>query len=176
MRRRKKYRDNSVRPDLIGEHRYGDAGQVVFFVVFVLVWAGDSFFLRLSVFLNEIVPLYIRLLPAAWLLVCSAYLAMESKRIIFGEHRDPPVVVNKKIYAKIRHPMYLSELLLYLSFIFLSLSVAAIIVWLTGAIFIYFLCRHEEKLLLEYFGESYREYMKETPMWIPHCLHKKKKG
>ncbi|MDZ7796780.1 MAG: isoprenylcysteine carboxylmethyltransferase family protein [Candidatus Marinimicrobia bacterium] len=174
MGRRKKHRDNSGRPDLIGEHRYGDAGQLIFFAVFMMVWAGDSFFLRLSVFLNEIIPLYIRLLPAAWLLVCSAYLAMESKRIIFREHRDPPVVVNKEIYAKIRHPMYLSELLLYLGFIFLSLSLAAIIVWLIGGIFLYFLCRHEEKLLLEYFGESYREYMRETPMWIPCRLRKKK--
>jgi hypothetical protein len=42
-----------------GEHPFGDTGQLISLGVFVVVWIGDSFFLRQSTFLSNYVPLYV---------------------------------------------------------------------------------------------------------------------
>jgi len=34
--------------DLTGEHRLGDAGQLVLFIIFMAVWITDSFFFKYS--------------------------------------------------------------------------------------------------------------------------------
>jgi len=38
------------RDDLAGEHRLGDAGQLILFLVFMAVWITDSFFLNIRAF------------------------------------------------------------------------------------------------------------------------------
>jgi protein-S-isoprenylcysteine O-methyltransferase Ste14 len=40
-------------------------------------------------------------------------------------------------------------------------------VWAIGVIFLHYISRYEEKLLLARFGEEYEQYMREVPMWIP---------
>lgn len=40
----------------IGEHPLGDAGQLTALVLFVVVWVGDSFFLKQTTFLSIHVP------------------------------------------------------------------------------------------------------------------------
>ncbi|MBN2780742.1 MAG: isoprenylcysteine carboxylmethyltransferase family protein [Candidatus Marinimicrobia bacterium] len=166
---------NHHRPDLIGEHKAGDAGQLILFVVFMGVWMADSLWLHKTTLLNDHVPLFVRIPLAALALTLSLILVFGSMRRIFGEQREKPEIVRRGVYRVIRHPMYVSEILLYLSLIFLNLSLAAMIVLIPGILFLYAICRYEEKLLLNYFGETYREYMKETPMWIPRIQKKGKK-
>jgi len=48
------------REDLAGEHPIGDAGQIVGFILFLLIWLGDSFHFRFSTILAESIPLYVR--------------------------------------------------------------------------------------------------------------------
>jgi protein-S-isoprenylcysteine O-methyltransferase Ste14 len=72
-------------------------------------------------------------------------------------------VVATGIYAVVRHPMYLSFLLMSLSLVLLSQH------WLTavlGAIVIALLyndMRREEKNNLQWFGEEYQHYMEQVP-------------
>lgn len=172
MNRKKEHHDHSVRPDLIGEHKWGDAGQLIFFVLFVLVWGADSFFLHKTTMFNDIIPVYIRVPLGIVFLICAAYLVLKSMKIVFGERRETPSVIRKDVYGIMRHPMYVSEILLYLGLIFINISVAAILVWMLLIIFLYSICRYEEKLLLDYFGDDYRNYMDETPMWIPRWRRK----
>jgi len=41
-------------------------------------------------------------------------------------------------------------------------------VWITDTfIFLHFISRYEERLLLSRFGEAYELYMQDVPMWIP---------
>ena len=42
-----------------GEHPFGDAGQSILLVLFLVVWFGDSFFLHKSTFLSDYVSLLI---------------------------------------------------------------------------------------------------------------------
>lgn len=160
-------RKHKDRKDLIGEHKIGDAGQLIFAVLFLVVWITDTFIFKYSVFLNDIIPNSVRLPIALTLFIFSAYLSMSGLRIIFGEVREKPEVVRKGVFGIVRHPIYLSEILVYIGLLFVSLSIASAVICVFAIIFLYFISRYEEKILLEYFGEDYKLYMQDVPMWIP---------
>ena len=155
------------RDDLAGEHAVGDAGQVVLAVLFAVTWIPDTFFLKYTTFLNEYVPVAVRTPLGAVLLLTSVYLARTGMAIVFGEERDGPGVIRKGVFGVVRHPIYLSELLLYLGLLMLSISLAAAVVWVIAIVFLYYISRYEERLLLARFGEEYAQYMRDVPMWIP---------
>ncbi|MGD9099451.1 MAG: isoprenylcysteine carboxylmethyltransferase family protein [Anaerolineae bacterium] len=155
------------RDDLTGEHTVTDTGQLVLAVLFALAWIADTFFLQYTTFLNQHVPLVVRIPLGGAVLVLAAYLARTSLSIVFGEVREPPRVIRESVFNWVRHPMYLSEILLYLGLLVFSLSLAAALVWVVVIGFLHYVSRHEEKLLLARFGEAYAQYMREVPMWIP---------
>ena len=74
--------------------------------------------------------------------------------------------LNKGVYAISRHPSYFGFFLAYIgigiacaSWIFLLCGFVWIIAWHFGVI-------EEERILLEKYGDAYRQYMKRTPRWI----------
>ena len=155
------------RDDLTGEHGWGDAGQIIFALLFFGVWIADSFFLENTTQLNGVVPPLVRKPVGCVILGVSAYLAFSGLRTIFGEVRKTPGVIRKGVFRLVRHPIYLSEVLLYLGLFLLDMSLAAGVVWLGASVFLYYLSRYEEKLLLLRFGEDYGSYMADVGMWIP---------
>ena len=155
------------RKDLIGENPKGDLGQMIFGVLFFVVWLMDTFFFKYTTFLNKYFLLIIRIPLGIILLLLSLYLAREGMSIVFGEERKKPQVIRKSIFGVVRHPIYLSEVLLYLGFLMFSISLAAAFVWIFAIVFLYYISRYEEKLLLSHFGEEYKKYMDEVPMWFP---------
>ena len=155
------------RSDLAGEHAAGDAGQIALACLFAATWILDSFFLNHTTFPNHYVSPGIRIPLGLVLLLLSAYLAGTGLSIVFGEKREDPGVIRKGVFSVVRHPIYLSEILLYLGFLMLSLSLAAACVWVITILFLHYISRYEEKLLLARFGEEYAQYMRQVPMWIP---------
>jgi protein-S-isoprenylcysteine O-methyltransferase Ste14 len=155
------------RADLTGEHRLGDAGQLVLAILFSVVWALDSFVLRYTSFLNDHVPVWVRAPLGAAFIAVAAYLAWDGLSLVFGEQRETPRVIREGVFSWVRHPIYLGEVLLYLGLLMLSLSVAAIAVWLAGLGFLHIIARFEEQLLVARFGDEYRCYMEDVPMWLP---------
>jgi len=155
------------RDDLAGEHAAGDAGQAILALLFAVVWVIDTFFLQYTTGLNNSVPLGIRVPLGVALLIVSGYLAWAGLSIVFGERRETPGVIRKGVFNVVRHPIYLSEILLYLGCLILSLSLAATCVLLVATAFLHYISRHEERLLLARFGEEYERYMRDVPMWIP---------
>ncbi len=163
---------HSHRDDLTGEHKLGDMGQVVFAALFFIIWIGDTFFFRFSTFPNDYVPVYIRGTVGILLLIISAYLMKSGLQIVFGDVRENPGVIRKGVFGVVRHPVYLSEILLYSGFLVLHISLAASAVWIAAIIFLNKISKYEENLLLERFGEDYRKYMEEVPMWLPRIKKK----
>lgn len=155
------------RNDLTGEHKTGDVGQLIIATLFAVVWLVDSFLLNWTTFLNQSVASTIRIPSGIIVLIVSGYLARTSLKIVFGEVRETPGVIRKSVFNLVRHPMYLSEILLYLGLLLISLSLAGAIVWLMAIVFLHIISRHEERLLLERFGDDYARYKEEVPMWWP---------
>jgi len=161
------------RDDLTGEHGFGDAGQAICALLFFVVWAGDSFFLRYTTQLNEIVPSVVRKPIGIVILCLSAYCALSGLRIVFSEVRDTPSVIRKGVFGLVRHPIYFSEVLLYLGLFLLHMSLAAGLVGIGAAVFLHYLSRYEERLLLKRFGDDYQSYMHDVGMWIPRLRRKR---
>ena len=154
------------RYELTGEHPVGDAGQIVLACLFTATWILDTFFLKYTTF-NHYVPLGFRIPFGAALLVLSAYLARTGMSIVFGEEKENTGVIRKRVFNIVRHPIYMSEILLYLGFLMMSISLAAAFVWVIAILFLHYISRYEERLLLERFGKEYEHYMREVPMYIP---------
>ena len=155
------------RDDLAGEHALGDAGQLLLAIVFAAILISDSFFFRYTTLLNSIVPLWVRLPVGAAALGLAGYLARASMSIVFGEVREPPTVIRTGVFGLVRHPMYLGEALLYYGLLMMSISLAAVAVWIVAIAFLFAISRFEEKLLVARFGKAYSQYMRDVPMWIP---------
>jgi len=75
-----------------GEHPWGDAGQIILFGVFLVVWAGDSFFLQKSIFLSSHVPLPIRLTILGVMLFAGMALFRVTHPVVCREQRPDWVV------------------------------------------------------------------------------------
>jgi len=155
------------REDLAGEHLVADRGQLLFAFAFVLVWLLDSFVLRWTTFLNGQVSLWIRLPLAAVLFGVAIWMVKSGMTAVFGREGHDDRVVQEGAFAYLRHPIYFGELLVYLGCLMLSLSLMGAVIALGAAGFLWWLCRYEEELLVERYGEAYRSYQREVPMWIP---------
>jgi len=105
------------REDLTGEHKIGDAGQLILFVLFFIVWIVDCFIYEFSIILFQDLSLFILLPFAIFVFIIAGYLAKASLKIVFDEVREKPEVINKGVFRFVRHPMYLAAILLYLSFL-----------------------------------------------------------
>lgn len=116
-----------------------------------------------------------------WLGVCGLLLLVFSLFVFWRSHfdlkanwspsleiRSDHTLVTEGIYRLVRHPMYLSQLLWAIAQILILQN------WLAGPlnllffILFYFLrSRAEEKMLLDRFGDEYRNYMKTTGEIFP---------
>ncbi|UCC11368.1 MAG: isoprenylcysteine carboxylmethyltransferase family protein [candidate division WOR-3 bacterium] len=161
------------RKDLVGEHPFGDTGQLILLLVFLIVWIGDSFILKLSTMATQYVPVSVRVVLFLVGITLAGILAQRGLSIVFGEERERPCVIKKGVFNLVRHPIYLGSLLLYLSCLLLTLSLLSVLVWLIIIAFYVYISRHEEKLLLARFGSEYEDYMGEVPMLIPWTKRRK---
>lgn len=163
------------RDDLSGEHKIGDAGQAILAVIFIGVWIADTFFLKYTTMFSQYIPDYVKIPVAVILFALSGYLAFKGLTTVFGRVREKPAVIRDGVFGIVRHPIYLSEILLYLGFLIMSLSLACVFIWIIIIGFMHYISRYEEKLLLARFGDEYSQYMKDVPMWIPQPWRKKQR-
>ena len=161
------------RKDLVGEHVFGDLGQIIFLVIFLVVWITDSFLVKYSTQFSEYAPLYIRIPLAIFILIIAGYLARKGLNAVFAEVREKPIVIRNGVFSVVRHPIYLGAILFYLSLLAVFFSTAAIFVWGVIILFYFYLCKHEERLLIEKFGSDYEQYKLETPMLLPRIIRRK---
>ena len=90
-----------------------------------------------------------------------------SMQLVFGKNAQAAGVIRKGIFRFIRHPMYLGEILLYLGLLFVNFSLAAAVSLILVSMFLYYICRYEEKFLLDKYDDEYSQYIKEVGMWFP---------
>jgi protein-S-isoprenylcysteine O-methyltransferase Ste14 len=153
--------------NLAGEHAITDIGQLILFVIFVLVMIIDIFMFKFS---NRMIGTLSQILAIPLFLIfflIGSYFILTSHRIIFRETDKEVGIVTSGVFNIVRHPMYFGSVILFFSFAILSNSILAFLVWIVICFFYYFISRHEEKLLINKFGDKYREYQEKVPMFIP---------
>jgi protein-S-isoprenylcysteine O-methyltransferase Ste14 len=155
------------RDDVVGEHKFGDLGQLILLLIFLIIWITDSFIFKYSIHLQEKIYLSIRLVVATLILGSAIFLVKKGLAIVFGEEREQPELINVGVFNFVRHPVYLGCILFYLGLIMTTLSIASIVIWIIIVLFYYFISKYEEKLLLEEFGNQYKEYIEKVPMIFP---------
>jgi protein-S-isoprenylcysteine O-methyltransferase Ste14 len=163
------YKRNSYdhREDLAGEYKWGDNLQLVLLFVFIIGIIFDLLILKISESWQNVFPWYFRIVIFVPMIIIAWYFVNRSHKKIFEDERKELILINTGIYSIIRHPMYFGSIMIYLSFVILTLSVISLMIFILGLILYYYLSRYEEKLLIEKVGKSYLEYMIKTPMLIP---------
>jgi len=162
-----KKKSHEHRSDLAGEHRWGDMGQLIFFIVFIIGMIADVFFLHFSSFLQDIISWYVPVILFFPLFFIALYFVQSSHKKIFQEERKELVVIKEGVYARMRHPMYFGAILMFFSFVILSFSLIALAIFVVIVLFYYVLCRYEEQVIIEKLGDAYKDYMEQVPMLFP---------
>ena len=150
-----------------GEHPLGDAGQLILFGLFVVIWILDSFILHQSTFLTGIIPLGIRLIILGAALACAFYLFKSGHVVVSGDQRATKVISNGA-FRYVRHPLYLGSILIYFGMTVSTASLFCLILLVAIVVFYNYIANFEEKLLEVKFGEAYVAYQKDTGKWVPH--------
>jgi len=149
-----------------GEHPFGDAGQLIGWLLFLAVWIADSFFLHKSTFLAAKVPLAARL-AFLFAAVAGAAQLVRKSHIYITHGTRTERVLDEGAFRWVRHPLYLAGILAFLGLAASTASLYALAVWALLAMFYAYISGYEERFLEERFGGAYREYKARTGKWIP---------
>ncbi len=141
-------------------------------IIFIAIWFLDSQIFHITTILNDYMPLAIRLSLFIVILAIAIIFILLSHRALFRSHQPPDSLITTGILAYTRNPMYFGFLLIYVSFMFLSISIISI-----GFFFLVFLVYNkmvnfEEKILENMFGEQFSDYNKKVSKWMPNPFKK----
>jgi protein-S-isoprenylcysteine O-methyltransferase Ste14 len=152
------------------EHPLCDRIQLVMLILFFAVWGIDSlsfFVFGYSTVVFEALAFPMLFAGTLVFLCLSFYLVSKSHKAVLEQVHDPPELVDSGVYAWVRHPMYLGIMLFCLAFLFISVSLVSIVIWIGFFIFYDRMATYEEKSLIEILGEPYMAYQKRVSKWFP---------
>jgi protein-S-isoprenylcysteine O-methyltransferase Ste14 len=150
-----------------GEHPLGDAGQLILFGLFLVIWVLDSFILHRSTFLADNIPLVFRLIILGAALAATFYLFKSGHVVVSGDQRATEVV-STGAFRYVRHPLYLGSILIYFGMMVSTASLFCLALLVLIALFYNYIAGYEEKLLEVKLGQDYIAYKKKTGKWIPN--------
>ncbi|HUX96330.1 MAG TPA: isoprenylcysteine carboxylmethyltransferase family protein [Bacteroidales bacterium] len=135
------------------------------FLLFLLnyqVWFKDPFgIIHLASWFLLIISIY----P-----VTAGFILLKKAGKPDNNFENTTVLVDSGIYAYIRHPLYLSLILLGTGIMLKDAAPIQLLLGLVNLAAIYTTAIIEEKEMITKFGDSYREYMRKTKMFIPHII------
>jgi protein-S-isoprenylcysteine O-methyltransferase Ste14 len=148
------------------ENPINDRVQVVFLLLFLIVWGLDSFLLHYTTNLLGLNSLLVSVPIGAISFIVGVYFVRKSESVVFSNTEGK--VIDTGVYGWVRHPMYLGELLILLGFLIATLSILSFIVWIVFFIFLDRMATYEEKDLTRMLGKQYIAYQKKVSKWIPY--------
>ena len=149
-----------------GEHPFGDSGQLILLVLFLLIWGVDSFILQISTFLSDHISLTIRLVILGLLLATAVYLVRAGHVVVKHEQR-PSGFVSTGAFGYVRHSLYLGSILFYIGLAVATASLVSLGLVVVICLFYNYIASYEETLLEQRFDETYRRYKNKTGKWLP---------
>ena len=148
------------------EYPRGDLMQGLMLVIFLAIWGLDSFVFKVTLYGGVIRP-PVRLVIATLLFLGAVPLGLDSHRLVFDAPPEEPKVIDEGVFGVVRHPMYLSIMLIYLGLVTATGSLASLIL-VVGVFIIYDrLADYEEEVLISIFKDEYEVYRERVPKWVP---------
>jgi len=150
------------------EHPQWDRIQIVLIGSFLIAMVFDNWSLisfGYPSILDRIIHLPALLAPALFLIAVGVYLVKKSHGAVFGKVGTPELL-DSGVYSLVRHPMYLGGLMILLGFLFLNLSIVALVIWAVYAFLCNWMATYEEKDLLRVLGDKYANYQSDVPKWL----------
>lgn len=151
-------------PHLAEEHPNNHLYQLSIFLKYLAVWILDSFFLNISTFLRASIPIWIHLIIAAIIFSIGIILINRTHKIIFKSKKTG--LRTDGVFGRMRHPMYLGFILIYIALSIGTLSLLSLIPIIIGFFIYDRMAEYEEKGLEEKLGQEYLEYKKKVPKWF----------
>jgi protein-S-isoprenylcysteine O-methyltransferase Ste14 len=147
---------------------HGIARFFAFESVFILVLLNFSVWFTSPFSVLQIIS-WVLMLLSAWIAV-DGYLILKRKGKPDSNFENTSVLVKSGLYKYIRHPLYLSIFLLGTGIMLKNTGIIQLSLGAVNLTAIYLTARIEEKEMISKFGDEYREYIKETRMFIPFIL------
>ena len=98
----------------------------------------------------------------------------EWSRIILGKHWSGAAQILRKHqlvkegpYLSVRHPIYLANLLMMLSGLFIEQNIFLVTLFTSNLLILVYRIKVEEEILVKEFGKKYRSYQNTTKKLIP---------
>lgn len=117
--------------------------------------------------------IFLLALPGFILILLSICINFVSRRdlarywTLFSTTEKEQKLVKTGIYAKVRHPIYLSGLILSLGFTLIAGNLYGLLFFILSLVAFVTRIKKEERELITKFGEEYKEYAKETSLLVP---------
>jgi len=159
---------------------YGTISGSIEFIFLVGLWISPQPRFTIPIFSNSSILIanfstpILHLIISLPLITLGAWIAIrgvKATRLEVAEtHCRPEKLETKGVYSIVRHPQYLGWIPAHIG-ISVLLSVLYSILFTPILIaLIYLISKKEEDELIREFGKEYKEYQKEVPMIIPHCI------
>ncbi len=110
------------------------------------------------------------LLTGSLYLAVSGFLHLLRRGAPEGSWENTSQLVTSGIYLKIRHPLYLSLILLGFGISMKNPTTLPLFLGFLNFFFLFATARREEKEMINKFGESYKTYMDHSNMFFPFIL------
>lgn len=111
---------------------------------------------------------------SGYLLIAVGVVLRICARTVIGEHSrgnvlDAPSLVTTGVYSRVRHPLYLSNLLIGCGFVLAELGWQTLSFAFVSAlfIFVFLLASEEDRFLAERFGDVFETWRANTPAFFP---------
>lgn len=100
------------------------------------------------------------------IIVGGFFMLASAWRVLHAAQQQHGLAVDG-IYARVRHPQYVAFVLIMFGFLFQWPTLPTVVMF-PILVYVYIrLARREEQMALEEFGDRYRDYMTQTPAFIP---------
>lgn len=148
------------------EHQKSHIIQLLAMIIFFIIWIIDSFIFTFSTILTGYIPIIIQIIGFISFLTLGLILSFRAGHVIFQAENSNKLITTG-ILSHTRHPLYLGVLIIYVGFIFLTMSLISIVGLIIAFLLYNYIASFEENELIEIFKEEYLDYKKRVPKWIP---------
>jgi protein-S-isoprenylcysteine O-methyltransferase Ste14 len=136
--------------------------------IFILILLNQKVWFKDAFTLSQIVSWI--LLFLSFYIAVAGFVTLKKLGKPDRNFENTSILVKKGLYKYIRHPLYFSLFLLGTGVMLKNTGSVQLIAGIVNLIAVYVTARIEEGEMISRFGNDYREYMKETKMFIPYVL------